>query len=143
MAFRVSGFNLTCDCCRHTVHITHRVVFQNLECLQRFGPPRSMASNAELLANTEGQLSSEQHALWCKWHIQLMKVAPSKLPHAQCCMHCASCNVLHALSCLLAACLGHTEHAQAVLQALWQTADLDIESGGQDCLGCSFGHLFH
>ena len=90
------------------MHIIHRVVFQNLECLQRFGLPRGMASNAELLANMEEDLNSEQHALWLKWHVQLIKVALSKLSacivvhafaackvlHALCRMHCAACTVL-------------------------------------------------
>lgn len=98
------------------MHLIHRVVFQNLECLQRFGLPRSMASNAELLANTEQELSSEQHALW--WHVQLIKVALTKLS-ARIVLHAfAACRVPHALCCLLAACLTHAEHAYAVFASI-------------------------
>ena len=104
------------------MHIAHRVVFQNLECLQRFGLPRPMPSNAELLANTDGELSSERHAAWSLWHAQLLKVSTSMhsacigglacLTSDQSCWLAEACNIL-----LPATCVALAEHAQAIMQA--------------------------
>lgn len=74
------------------MHIVQRVVFENLECLQHFGLPRSMASNAELMANTNGELSSERHASWSNWQIQIFKVGTNKLAA---CTTALSCNLWH------------------------------------------------
>ena len=52
------------------MHLAARVVFQNLECLMRFGPPRSIASSAETMEN----LGTETSALWRNWTEQIAKV---------------------------------------------------------------------
>ncbi len=82
---------LLCRCSADNLRPAARVLFQNAECLKRYGAPRCVASSAEVVDSQD----EATHMLWQSWSLQTHKVL--MLPHKPAAdqqafhMHCAIC----------------------------------------------------